>query len=82
MGSNRQYQGALAPKDSTTEKIETSHISVMLQYDGSIFISSQSQKFHLKFVKQVSGVMRKVWIWGIQGSGNCPTGETFAVVVV
>lgn len=83
MASNQQYQGVMAQKCSAIEEIEIPPISLMLQWDDAIiFISSQPQELQLTFLKQTSEVEGRVWLWGIQGSGNCPTRGKFVVIVV
>lgn len=83
VASNQQYQGVMAQKCSAIEEIEIPPISLMLQWDDAIiFISSQPQELQLTFLKQTSEVEGRVWLWGIQGSGNCPTRGKFVVIVV
>lgn len=83
MGSNCKYQGVLAQNCSATEKTEIPYSSLMLQWDdASMFISSQSQELHLKFVKQVSQVEGSVALGGTRVQQLCPADEKFVVDVV
>lgn len=57
---------------SATEKAKIPHVSVRLWWDDeSMFISSQSQELHLKFVKQMGEVERECGLREMQGSSIC-----------